>query len=100
MTNFLCSMFKRFFQQTLQNYWQPPASAERYAREDTNMATDEETARKLHLEMNGFAQRRRGTPTDLSKLAPARASLRVRSPSTDVQISEAETERPGEWLRR
>ena len=93
-------MFKRFFLQTLQNYLQQPASAERYSRENTNMATDEETARELHLEMNGFAQRRRGAPTDLSKLAPARASLRVKSPSTDVQMSEAETERHGEWLGR
>ncbi|KAL0040290.1 hypothetical protein WJX77_002380 [Trebouxia sp. C0004] len=60
------------------------------------MATDEETARRLHLEMNGFAQRRRGAPTDLAKLAPARASLEIRSPSTDVQMSEAETERRGD----
>jgi len=92
-------MFKHLFQQTLQDKLQQPASAERYSRKRTNMATDEETARRIHLEMNGFAQRRRGASTDLSKLAPARASLRVRSPSTDVHISEAETERHGERLR-
>jgi hypothetical protein len=93
-------MFKRLFQQTLQNNLQQPASAERYSRNHTNMATDEEAARRLHLEMNGFAQRRRGAPTDLSKLAPVRASLRNGSPSTDVQMSEAETGRRGERLGR
>lgn len=60
------------------------------------MCTDEEAARRLHLEMNGFARRRRGVSSDLSKLAPVRAGPRNSSQSTDVEMSEAGQARQGE----
>lgn len=62
------------------------------------MCTDEAAARRLHLEMNGFARRRRGASEgafDPFQLAPVSAGLRVPSPAADVQMSEAGDEREG-----
>lgn len=74
------------------------SSSQALGESEQAMCTDEDAARRLHLEMNGFAQRRRGATGDLARYA--RAGLGKPSPSTDVEMSEAEPKTQGRRLQQ
>ena len=65
----------------------------------SNMRTDEEAARKLHLAMNGSARRRWGS-NQQSTAALVDESLRSSSISADIEISEAKVDKQGRLRRK